>query len=530
MSTPTPPADPPRRQAWWIPWAAHRAALPALILTALAIRLAWHLWRSDLTLIEDEAHYWEWSLHPDWSYYSKGPGVAWLIALSTHLFGHTEWAIRFPAAFSAAIAAFGVAALTRWSLPHRPGLTTTAALLFMAIPGPAVAALLMTIDAPFLACWAWAAAFAARALKTGSARAWLALGLTLALGLLFKHTILLLIPGIAWAAWWTKADRPPLQPRLISAALALTALGMLPMLIWNAQHDWPTARHLLGHLNLGLGDTPRTTPWSPLWMPEFLALQLPVCGGVLALALLAHLSTRRSASPERTGLRLSLALSLPPFLFYTAVSLITRAEGNWAMAGAVTLCPAAAWAVLDGVARRHTLTRLIWGVTLLGGVAASIALPATPFLSSRRNFGHLIPASRVTGLREHAAAVQNRLDLIRAETGLEPFVMTDHYGRASQLRFYLPGHPVIYNAASFSGGRRSQHDLWPETDLSNPATVHPLLGRPALLLGGRDNDWSHAFDLTTDLGPLTGEPKPDDRTAYVGLSFRGFPQPTTDRD
>src|SRR5262245_31657226 len=32
-----------------------------------------------LELAPDEAHYWDWSRHLDWSYYSKGPLVAWLI-------------------------------------------------------------------------------------------------------------------------------------------------------------------------------------------------------------------------------------------------------------------------------------------------------------------------------------------------------------------------------------------------------------------------------------------------------------------
>ena len=40
-----------------------------------------------LELAPDEAHYWDWSRHLDWSYYSKGPLVAWLIRASCELFG-----------------------------------------------------------------------------------------------------------------------------------------------------------------------------------------------------------------------------------------------------------------------------------------------------------------------------------------------------------------------------------------------------------------------------------------------------------
>src|SRR6202521_847724 len=52
---------------------------------------AWHLFymahACPLELAADEAHYWDWSRHLDWSYYSKGPLVAWLIRLSCELFG-----------------------------------------------------------------------------------------------------------------------------------------------------------------------------------------------------------------------------------------------------------------------------------------------------------------------------------------------------------------------------------------------------------------------------------------------------------
>ena len=63
-----------------------------------------------LDLAPDEAHYWDWSRQLDWSYYSKGPLVAWLIHASCWLAG--DWAtahcgnampaVRLPAAVSRA--------------------------------------------------------------------------------------------------------------------------------------------------------------------------------------------------------------------------------------------------------------------------------------------------------------------------------------------------------------------------------------------------------------------------------------------
>src|SRR2546423_14475763 len=64
-----------------------RVLAGALIVGSALLRLVYLAWQCPLDLSPDEAHYWDWSRHLDWSYYSKGPGVAWLIRLSCELFG-----------------------------------------------------------------------------------------------------------------------------------------------------------------------------------------------------------------------------------------------------------------------------------------------------------------------------------------------------------------------------------------------------------------------------------------------------------
>jgi undecaprenyl-diphosphatase len=58
---------------------------------ALTLLHLWMIGSGRWPLSGDEAHYWEWSRRLDWSYYSKGPMVAYLIALSTRPGGHTEF-------------------------------------------------------------------------------------------------------------------------------------------------------------------------------------------------------------------------------------------------------------------------------------------------------------------------------------------------------------------------------------------------------------------------------------------------------
>src|SRR3954464_420232 len=61
------------------------AALAAIRLSLLAA--------TDLSF--DEAHYWMWSERLAPAYYSKGPGIAFVIRASTAVFGANEFGVRF---------------------------------------------------------------------------------------------------------------------------------------------------------------------------------------------------------------------------------------------------------------------------------------------------------------------------------------------------------------------------------------------------------------------------------------------------
>lgn len=528
-SPPTPPTDAP----WWDALARRAWAPAALIIVLLILRLLWQ-WVSPYTLIEDEAHYWEWARRLDWSYYSKGPGVAWVIWASTRLLGDTEFAVRLPAAVATAIGAWGVAVTARDHFAHLPQsrqLTFLSALLYTCVPGLAVAGMIMTIDAPYIACWAWASAFALRALLLGKHHSWAWFGVFVVLGFIFKYTIVLLLPGVLLAAVLTRNHRPRVSPAWLIAGLLISLLGLLPVAIWNAHHDWATVRHLLGHLGAPGGDTEPTAAfrgwhWSPLWPLEYIATQTLIGGPVILLALFAWRNAAKHTDPPTraatiTALRAMIALALPILIFYLLVSLVTETEGNWAMAAFVTLVPPGAWGVYDGVTRRDHPVKFAWGAALVMGIAALLMFPGAHWIAQRPFVGRYMPLYRMTGMRDHAADAQRVLDQLRAQTGKEPLVMSEHYGRASQLAFYLPGHPVVYCTSAQVGGRKTQYDMWKQTDLSDPDTLAPLLGRPGLLFGGRPDQWSCAFTDLTDIGQLDAEPK-DHRTTYTGLNFHTF--------
>src|SRR5918912_150677 len=107
---------PPGAPAWrW------RLLALVLILGAAAFRLV-HLASScPLDLAPDEAHYWEWSRHLDWSYYSKGPLIAYVIRAGCELFGglslaltgNLMLAVRLPAILFGALLLVGLYRLAK---------------------------------------------------------------------------------------------------------------------------------------------------------------------------------------------------------------------------------------------------------------------------------------------------------------------------------------------------------------------------------------------------------------------------------
>ena len=515
-----------RVNPWWATAASRPMMLWMLILLLLALRMLWQ-WHSPFTLIEDEAHYWEWSRRPDWSYYSKGPGVAWVIWASTRLLGNTEFAVRLPASIATALGMYAVAKAALDML-RQQRYAFLSAVLYNCVPGIAVASMIMTIDAPYVACWAWASFFALRAIMKRSGGSWVGFGLSIAAGFLFKYTILLLLPGVLLALWVTRKNRQPIRKGWFLLGLSVSLLGLIPVVVWNSVHDWATVRHLLGHLGLSGGDTQGTDagtgePWTIMWSLEYIALQILVAGPVIFLAVFAWINSAKQGNRDTIiVIRAMIALALPILVFYFFVSLITETEGNWAMAAFVNLVPPAAWAVMDGVARIDRPIKFFWGASLVTGIGVLMLFPGAKTLARVPGIGGLVPLYRMSGMREHARDAQRVLDELESETGKEPIVMSVHYGRASQLAFYLPGHPVVYCTSSLVGGRKTQYDIWAQTDLRNPETQQRLLARPGLLFGGQPKHWKSAFDSLTDIGKLENEPK-DHGTTYTGLNFHPFP-------
>lgn len=548
------------RAYWrWTLW------LVAVVTLARALYL---MWGSNYTLIEDEAHYWEWSRRLDWSYYTKGPGVGWTIAASTWLFGVHEWAIRLPAVASAGLCMYLVALLARDAFGSaRAAFLTLCCML--ATPLFQTLGLMMTIDSPYAACWALAMVGAQRALGARMsigegqlARAvpawWLVVGLAVGAGCLYKYTMLLALPGMALAAWrlarsrWRirqeveATERSPKAGLWLVGAALLFGVAVSPIVVWNVREGWPTVAHLLGHLGVAGGDMPVTQGakqsfhYDPWWTVEFAGTQLALVGPVLVVVAMmvrkGPVRNRREAASagvaavaaQRGPWMFLLDNGVPILAFYTLVSFVTQPEGNWPMAGYVTLLPIAgrgldlyyqrsrAVAQATGGAFARWL-RLMWHLAVAMGVVVAVALPRLDLISRLPLIGRMVPIHRFAGADLMAGHTQRLLDELTAAGSRDPFVVALHYGRAGQLAYYLPGRPTVYCASSLLlNGRRTQYDYWEDTDLRGR---EELAGRDAVVVGGTREAWLELFARVEEVGTLDGDGKKG-RPAFLAFGWK----------
>lgn len=194
------------------------------------------LYLGSYELIQEEAYYWNYSRHLAMGYLDHPPMVALLIWLGTHLFGHSEVGVRIGAFLCWFITAWFSSRLAASAFGNKAALNTL--LLTATLPLFFGAALVITPDAPLIACWAGALFFLHRALIDERPGAWLGAGICLGLGLASKYTIVLLAPAtILFMLIDPRSRRWFFRPRPYLAAI-VALLIFSPVIFWNYQHDW----------------------------------------------------------------------------------------------------------------------------------------------------------------------------------------------------------------------------------------------------------------------------------------------------
>src|SRR6266436_4674363 len=296
---------------------SHSAAMLVGVAAITGLRLLW-LAIQPADLFPDEAQYWVWSQQLALGYYSKPPLVAWLIALTTGLFGDSEFAVRLSAPLLHAGAAIFVYAVGARLFDRRIGFWS--ALAYVSLPGVSVSAFIISTDAALLLFWAAALYAFVRARAGGGWGWWLGVGLMAGLGLLSKYAMAYWMLSALGFVLLLAGERHHL-PRLL-AALGLALLIYSPNFWWNWSNGFVSYLHTRDNAALN------GSLLHPEALLEFFGAQFGVFGPLLFAGLILVTATPRGFAEPRT--RLLAAFALPTLAMMLAVSFLSRAHANWA--------------------------------------------------------------------------------------------------------------------------------------------------------------------------------------------------------
>lgn len=417
------------------------------LLLLISLFRIWFILKGPLDLSFDEAHYWEWSRRPDWSYYSKGPVIAYLILAGTSLFGDTVFGVRIFAVLLSTLSSAMLFRLGRELFDARTGFA--AALLVQLVPLYSVFGVLMTIDAPFIACWTVSLYLFSRAISAQEPfRYWVLLGIAAGLGLMTKYTMAFFMLSAFLFLLFDREARKLFSSPGPYIASVLSLVVFSPVIFWNAGRGWVTVKHTAGQAHVADG-----LVLSPASFFEFVGSQLAVVTPVLLVMIFLALWKLRHT---RQG-RLLIIFSLPIVAFFTAKSLQGKVQANWALTGYASGFIAFSAYCLDTGYLSKKMNRYL--------AAAAVALPL--LLTAAAHFPQVLhlppdkdPSMRLDGWKE----LGREADRVYAElTESGPaFVLSDSYQVSSELAFYMKDRPVTYCANL--GRRMNQYDLWPGFD------------------------------------------------------------------
>ncbi len=390
-----------------------------------------------LDLLPEEAYYWNYAKHLDIGYLDHPPLMAWLIYLSESVLGKSEFAVRLPAFLGWFVMAFFMYRFAENTIGKEVGKPVL--LLLAALPIYMSVGFLMTPDAPLYVCWAGALFFLERAILGNNRSAWYGAGIFLGLGLLSKYTMgLMVITTFVYLLIDKESRHWFLKPQPYIAML-IGLILFLPVLIWNAQHDWASfafqgSRRWFGGMNFHLH----------ILIGSILVLITPFGLYEVAKVLLRFWKNRKACRQADTLLFRKLlflvTFTLTPLAVFTIHSIQGQPKLNWTGPVWLAILPLVAAGItgIDVFASAgknpKVLTRWIVIASVLlvfyaGGFGYSVAgMPGT-FKGS----GMKLPiAWQAYG--DRLEQIESNLE---SETNSEPVIIgLDKYWLASEASFY----------------------------------------------------------------------------------------------
>lgn len=332
-------------------------------------------------LVEDESYTTVVSRHFDWSYFDHPPIHVWLVGATAKLF-HSEatFVLRLPFILLFAGSTWLMFRLTALTFGERAGVW--AALVLNLAPEFAVTTASWVLPDGPLIFFLLGAGYAVRRLLATTAlmhplRWWLAAGALGGAAMLSKYSAAFFFAGMLLFLVTVPAMRRHLATPGPWAGGLLAAVMFLPVLMWNAQHDW---------ISFGFqGGRAMPREFSVVTAFIYLGGQLAYLGAWIAVLLVVVLWRALRAGPAEPRRWLFACLAIGPVAVFTIASFFTRVLPHWPLPGWLFAFPLLGEAIIRWEPKWQRVARgiAIISAILLVAFAAIVATQASTGWLSR---------------------------------------------------------------------------------------------------------------------------------------------------
>tara|TARA_B100000989_G_scaffold199541_1_gene150832 strand:+ start:1575 stop:2957 length:1383 start_codon:yes stop_codon:yes gene_type:complete len=274
---------------------------------------------SPIELSVDEAQYWHWSKNIDFGYFTKPPLIAWMISLSTFVFGNQEWAVRLLSPIAHLLISLILWGSAKFAFGSNSG--KIAALIWVFTPAASLGGFIISTDTPLLLFWSLSLFFLLISIRQNSTYSSLLVGIFLGLAFLSKYAALYFF--IFLIIWWIIYDRNTFISIKNILLIFFTSIFIASTnLYWNYINDFVTVNHTISNANLS------EIVLNYNNVIDFLSSQFLVFGPLLFLLYLLLIID--SFFKDR-NLTLLAMISLPIIILITFQSFLKIANANWAV-------------------------------------------------------------------------------------------------------------------------------------------------------------------------------------------------------
>jgi len=264
-------------------------------------------------LIGDEAYYWLWSQHLDWSYVDHPPMIAYVNYFLTTLFGNSEIAVRLGAIGIVVLISLIVYLTGKELYDKRAG--AMAVIIFNLLPIFFAGGMFLVPQTILFLFWALSFYLMVKIVKTGRSSYWYLLGLSVGLGLLSDYIMALFFVATGAFLLFNREQRFWFSRKEPYLGALLSMLIFSPVIFWNITHSFPSLSYhgeRAASLNLEK-------------FLNFVVLQMALYTPLLFIAIFKNLFD----SLRKLSLNLMNAFSLSVFLPFAILSPFILIGGHW---------------------------------------------------------------------------------------------------------------------------------------------------------------------------------------------------------